>query len=332
MVAAWALLMTLAVHTAEGSEPPKEQAQALLDDGLALYARHEYAAALTKFNQALSVYPSPKLWFNIAQAERDLNHPVQALTAFEKFLATADGPAAALADAREAVGELRERLGRLRLRSGDGGLEVSLDGRIAGRTPFVSDIWVLPGSHVLVVGSGNTSASTTVTVAAGDSETVELPRVAPETSATREAAPLLASGPVAPASPANGARTEFAAPRPSAQADSSVRRGWWLGRTWTWVAAGAAVASAGGALTFGLLMQSKYDDLNRSCGSLSTSRTGCSPSDFASLDRRKTAANALWIAAGASALTASILFAVESRPVTLGPVAGQPGLLVHGKF
>jgi len=237
MVATWALLMTFATQAPEGTEPSgKRQAQVLLDDGLDLYERHDYAAALNKFKQALAVYPSPKLWFNIAQAERDLNRPVEALAAFEKFLATADGPAAAMADARVAVTELRTRLSRLRLRSGERGLEVSVDGRTAGRTPFVSDVWVLPGTHVLVIGSGTTSASTTVTVAVGGTEEVVLPWISakePATAAPNPPAPLPATPATpatiaAPAPPSPASAGVAARADPPAHSVSSVGNGWAL--------------------------------------------------------------------------------------------------------
>lgn len=328
MLATWAIfafvLADAPVAEPAGSGAAKRDAQVLLDAGLALYERHDFGGALVKFNQALATYPSPKLWFNIAQTQRELDHPVEALTAFEKFLAAASGPADALSDARRAVADLHRRLGRVHVRDAEDGIELSVDGRIIGRTPFVNDIWVTPGSHVLVAGSDVASASTTVTVAAGGSETVVLP-VSPSGNRTVPVAAAAVFAEPPQEEPATATVT-WTPPTPA------VRRGWWLGRTWTWVAAGVAVASAGGAATFGLLMQSKYDDLNRSCGSLSATRSGCSADDLRSLDARKNTANALWIAAGASALTAGILFAVEGHTVAVAPMAGQPGLLVRGKF
>src|SRR5262245_37367876 len=79
----------------------KSEAQALLSQGTDLYDRGDYAAALEKFTAAYQVFPSPKLWFNIGQANRDLGRPVEALDAFERFLAGATGaPAETLAEAR----------------------------------------------------------------------------------------------------------------------------------------------------------------------------------------------------------------------------------------
>ena len=60
----------------------------MLTEGSALYEKGDYAGALEKFNAAYAAYPSPKLMFNIGQADRDLSRPVEALEAFEKFLAS----------------------------------------------------------------------------------------------------------------------------------------------------------------------------------------------------------------------------------------------------
>ncbi len=98
--------------------------------------------------------------------------------------------------------------------------------------------------------------------------------------------------------------------------------GWWLGRKWTWVAMGGAAVLAAGAVSAGLLMQSQYDDLYRSCGQGSLARQGCSQSDFDSLNLRRDIANGLWIGSGVAVVTAGILFYVEGRKVTLAPLAG----------
>src|SRR5262245_15776882 len=85
----------------------KAKAQGLLKEGTALYQQGSFEAALAKFEAAFRVYPSAKLQFNIAQANRDLNRPVEAMHAFEAFLAGA--PEAApeiIAEARQSSAEL----------------------------------------------------------------------------------------------------------------------------------------------------------------------------------------------------------------------------------
>jgi tetratricopeptide (TPR) repeat protein len=67
---------------------PKARAQGLLNAGSELYGKGDHAGALEKFNAAYAANPSPKLMFDIGQSNRDLSRPVEALEAFERFLAS----------------------------------------------------------------------------------------------------------------------------------------------------------------------------------------------------------------------------------------------------
>jgi hypothetical protein len=96
------------------------------------------------------------------------------------------------------------------------------------------------------------------------------------------------------------------------------------------VAVGSAALFSAGAGTAGLAMQSKYDNLNKSCGSASPNQLGCGESDLGAVSARRNAANVLWALAGASAVTAGILFFVEGHPVTVTPMAGQTVGFVGG--
>ena len=71
-------------------------------------------------------------------------------------------------------------------------------------------------------------------------------------------------------------------------------------------------------------MQSKFDDLNKSCGSASSSPTpSCTDDQISSLDTRKNIANVLWGLSAAAAVTTGVLFFVEGRPVAVAPMAGE---------
>jgi hypothetical protein len=128
----------------------KAKAQALLTDGAALYESGNAAGALRKFTAAYAAYPSPKLWLNIGQAQRDLARPVEALEAFQRFIAeVSDPPPEALAEANASVAELQLKLGRLIIDCPTPGAEVALDGKSVGRTPLPGSIWTTPGRHHL---------------------------------------------------------------------------------------------------------------------------------------------------------------------------------------
>jgi hypothetical protein len=143
-----ALLAQEAAPAPNGGTEGKIRAQALLTEGSDLYERGDFRAALQRFEAAYALYPSPKLWLNIGQANRDLGRPVDALEAFERFIAAArDAPPATIAEARRSVIELRARLGRVSVASPIAGADVSIDGKRTGVAPLPQPIWVTPGRH-----------------------------------------------------------------------------------------------------------------------------------------------------------------------------------------
>ena len=307
------LLAVLAQLSSPYADPQaKAKAQGLLTEGSGLYEKGDYAGALEKFNAAHAAYPSPKLMFNIGQAYRDLSRPVEALDAFEKFLAGAlDASPETTADARKSLAELRDNLGRIRIDCATVGAEVSVDGKSVGLTPLSGPIWATPGHHQVTASHTLTAlALENVEVTAGSVQTVTL-RLHP-LAVSVAAAPVAL--PAAAPSPAN--LDLHYSQRPAAASE-----GWWLGRKWTWVAAGSTVLLAAGAVATGLSMQSKYDSLKASCGS--NTPPSCSESDIASVSTRRNLANVFWGLAGAAAVTTGVLFYFEGRPVSATLVAGE---------
>jgi tetratricopeptide (TPR) repeat protein len=321
------VLLSLLAQLATPSPDPqaKAQAQGLLTEGSALYEKGDYAGALEKFNAAYTAYPSPKLLFNIGQADRDLSRPVEALDAFEKFLAAdTDAAPETTADARKSVAELQGKLGQIRIDCEKAGAEVSVDGKSVGLTPLSEPIWATPGHHQLTASHASAAvAIESVDVTVGSVQAVLLllhPLAVP-----------VAAKPLRPLKAAPNFDLETTSPaKPPA---SGARAGWWLGRKWTWVAAGGAALLGAGALTAGLAMQSKFDSLDRSCGSASVNHAGCNEGDIAAVRSREITANILWGVAGAAAVTAGVLFYVEGRPVSVSPLAGGPtGLIAAMRY
>jgi hypothetical protein len=307
---------------AEGGEA-KVRAQALLSQGAQHYQRSEFAAALDKFEQAYGLFPSPKLLFNMGQASRELGRPVEAIDAFERFLAhTVDSPAELAVEARRSVAELSEKLGKLLIECTVTDAEISVDGKRIGQAPVAQLVRVLPGSHqVTATHPGTTPAIETVVVAAGTVQTVVM--------RPRTLAEVMAGVKVASASEPVVAREAALALPPSPDS-----QGGWLGRKWTWVAVGSSLVLTAGAATAGLAMQARFAELDGRCGSSAgTHYTGCSSGDLDALNLRRNAANVLWGLAAASGVTAGILFFVERGRVTLSPVAGPTtGLLARVRY
>jgi hypothetical protein len=316
------VLFVLLAQAAAPAENPqaKAKALALLNEGTELYDKGDLADALAKFSEAYAHYPSPKLLFNIGQTNRGLGQLAEAMKAFEGFLAQAtDAPEMMRAEARKSVSELQDKLGRLRIKSTVPGAEVSIDGRDVGAAPIPELVWVSPGRHqVTAKHEGFTPAVEAVTVAARSNQVIEL--VLQPISAPAAIAAPPAPGPEA---------TLIQAAPPAAQDD-----GWFLGRRWTWVAAGSTLVFLGVATTAGLAMQSKFEDLKKSCGKAAGSNwTGCSSDETSSLDTRKNIANVFWGLSAAAAVTTGVLFLVEGRQVSVAPMAGTTnGLLASVSY
>jgi len=309
MCAPYLVLVAILAQASPSAGDPqaKAQAQALLGQGTKLYQQGDVAGALEQFNAAYAAYASPKLLFNIGQANRDLRRPVEALEAFEKFLAgAAEAPAEMIADARKSVAQLQDRVGRIRIDCEVAGADVSVDGKSVGLAPIPDPIWATPGRHQVTAKHASAAPGIEdVDVTAGSLSTVTMRM------------PSLAV-PVAVPAPKTAPAFDLQATPPP----SGTSEGWWLGKKWTWVAAGSTVLLAAGAVTAGILMRNKFDSLRSSCGAGNSARPGCSQSDIDSVSSRQTTANVLWGLAGAAAVTTGVMFFVEGRPVSAAPMAG----------
>ena len=311
------VVFALLAQAAQASVDAKSRAQALLREGTQLYEQGGYADALTKFEQAYALYPSPKLLFNMAKTARALGRPVDAIEAFERFLAEAtDVPPEMVESAKRSVAELSLNVGSLMIDCGTAGAEISVDGKRIGLAPIMKLLRVVPGNHqVTATHPSALPAVENVVVAAGTAQTVAV-----------RLRPLAPSAVVAPSLPpavsAPAAAYDVQAARP-ATTPVAAGNGWWLGRKWTWVAAGSTVAFVTGAIIAGLAMESKFDELSGKCPSDVQAAPPCTSGDFNSLDARKNTANALWGLTAAAAVTTGVLFFVEGRPVTVMPVAGE---------
>jgi hypothetical protein len=255
-------------------------------------------------------YASPKLFFNIGQANRDLGRPVEAIESFERFLAEVkDASPELTAEARKSVAELKTKVGGLLIECTTAGAEIGVDGNLVGLAPLANSVRVTPGSHhVTARHSTGAVATEDVNVRAGTVETVVL-----RLRAVVE--------PVAVASPPTRAIDLRAQPAQSASS-TQADQGWWLGRKWTWVSGGSTVLLALGAITAGLSMQSKFNSLNSSCGRASPTQPQCSQSDVDSVNFRQTVANVFWGLAAAGTVTTGVLFYFEGQPVIVAPIAG----------
>ena len=319
------VLLAQAEPAADNSEA-KARAQVLLKDGAKLYEKGALAPALEKFNQAYAEFQSPRLLFNIGQTSRDLGRLAEAMIAFERFLAEAtDAPADMTAEAKRSVAELQNRLGKLRIQCATRGAEISVDGKVIGLAPVPELLWIMPGKHQVTARHPDTApAIEDVEVNPSWVHTVvitlqPLAKIAEEARLATPTAkpPVEVHDTLPPVEPK---------PHPA-------NNGWLLGKKWAWVATGGAVVFTGTAVILGRSMQSKYDSLNKSCGSLSTNSPGCSQSDIDGVLLRRNLANVSWGLAAAAAVTAGVLFIVEGHNVAVAPmVGGTTGLVARMEY
>lgn len=327
MIASIILITTLAQAAAPSANAEaKGRAKALLGEGTRFYDQGEFAPALEKFTQAYAEYASPKLLYNIAQTKRALGRLAEAMDGFERFLLEpSDDTSEMIGDANAAMAELQAKLGRLHIECAKPRVEVSLDGKVVGLTPLPDLLWAEPGKHQITARHADTiPVVEDVEVVVGRIRNVVLLPQALEpatVNAPVRTTPSRVALEKPPVPPAEARVSEVSQSDPE-------DRGWWLGRKWTWVAAGSTVALVAAATVMGVAMQSKFDSLNKSCGSGSGNPDwGCSESDINGVSDRKNAANILWALSGAAAVTTGVLFFVEGRRVDLAPtVAGAPGL------
>ncbi|MEP6653813.1 MAG: PEGA domain-containing protein [Myxococcales bacterium] len=169
----------------------KAKAQNLLREGTALFERGDHAGALEKFQSAYGTYPSPKILFNIGEADRALARDVDALEVLQRFLSEApDAPVESRTEARRTVTDLTAKLGRITVDCRTAGAEITVDGRQVGAAPLVKPVWATPGHHQVAVRHAEfLPAIEDVEVTAGRTRTLTL-ELRPAAKQVNLAAPL----------------------------------------------------------------------------------------------------------------------------------------------
>lgn len=131
----------------------KDRASALLAAGNALLDQGQFVEALTQFEAAYAIFPSPKLHYNIAQTLHELGRPLEALAQYEAFLAgvAREEMAAQRELANQRVFDLQGEIAMLALQCSSAGAAVSVDGKPSGETPLPAPLRLMPGRHVILV-------------------------------------------------------------------------------------------------------------------------------------------------------------------------------------
>ncbi|WP_437640130.1 PEGA domain-containing protein [Sorangium sp. So ce854] len=305
------ILAAAALGAAAVAAPPagaqtKEElaeARALFQEGVALSAANNCAAALARFHAVASVRRTPQVLFNIAECEARLGKLVSALGNYRIAAAAAEGDPRAkdvTANVGARIEDLEQRIPKLAIRRGQGALTATilLDGSALGAAEMSADIPVDPGPHVISARIGGREVvRETVTLAEGDARTVEVAITEPPAEP-------------APAAPLPGAAPPAGAPRPPAERPSRVPGLVVLG-------AGVATGAVGGV--FLGLRAGTLSDLDALCGG----DTSCPPSARPTADRGRlyTGVAEVAIGLGVVGVAAGIALLVTSG----GPAPAAPG-------
>ncbi|MGH7297657.1 MAG: hypothetical protein ACRELB_22155, partial [Polyangiaceae bacterium] len=184
--------------------------EALIDTGIDRYKRHDYDGARVMFSQAYQADPSQVgTLFNLALAELQSGHPVDAARHLRTFVASPQAQPERVESARSKwLPEAEAEVGRLSIEA-PAGTAVSVDGAPLGQAPFGDPIYVAAGQHDLVAKLGSGERSMHVNAVAGKVISVQF---VPDENATTPAPVSLPPAPAAAIE--NPASPDEAAPSP----------------------------------------------------------------------------------------------------------------------
>jgi hypothetical protein len=233
-LAAGLATLFVCVATARGEErSPKDTASQLVDEGNALVTAKRYDEALDRYRRAYQIFPSPKIFLNIAEAHRAVGRVESALEAYQHFLDDAKlSSGSPIAESvRTRMASLKSNSGYLSLTSTAAKVEVTIDQAISVRLPR-DPIALLKGKHTIDATAPDKLAQHgEVMIEAGESVSLELHFAeAPRLSVLRDESQ---APPVT--------RVEVERERESEESQS----GWWM-----WALVGIAAVAAGGVVIY----------------------------------------------------------------------------------
>ncbi len=327
-------------HAQEAADVAR--AKQLQVEGLKLLDKSDPGGALEKFDAAYALVPSPKVIFNKGRAHEALGNDLEALSAFETFLAAPNMPQPARQDAQHRVEKLRGRVSFLAV-SGPSGAEVFLDDQAKGQLPIEAAFAMAPGQHEVRL-QRNGQELHRQTVQARPGATINVNVVVESQTIIREPSPALVSPQPQPAWQPQQLEVAISQPKGD-QASGWVRPA-------AWITAGLAVA----AISFGSIEQlrasskaNEFDDFRQApltgdgkCGEAAPQAGGgACTSLLGDYEKAQDLALAGFIAGGVLAAGAATLFwlsmdrspAQEAGPsLSCAPNFLNPGALCSARF
>jgi len=238
----------------------KEEARKHYDRAVELVDDGQLEGAIVEFQRSYDLTHHFAVLYNIGQVFVSLARPVDAVDAYERYLA--DGgkkvPAARRAEVEKEIVRQKARIATLEIRALPQGASLRLDGNEIGKAPIYAPVRVGVGKHTITASAeGYDSAERDVIVAGEDHKVVELAliRRVVESPSVAQAAPMqpVTVTVVAPAQPPPGPGV---AAEPSARPMSNVR----LLGILTGVIGVAGIAAGGGCWWVGMTRNDESKD------------------------------------------------------------------------
>ncbi len=200
-----------------GAEQAKDRARKKMKEGVALFDKGDLRGALARFEKAYEIYPSPKIFLNVAACHAGIGDYVEALAYYERFLAEASDAASDVrADAERSVAEMRGRVGEIDVVAPEGAA-IEVNGRRVGLAPAAPSRH-MPGTYTVRVAKvGYREFATSLQVEAARTSRVQAvlePEAAPATPVPDSKPAADFPPPLAPplVEPAEASAAAFAAP------------------------------------------------------------------------------------------------------------------------
>lgn len=151
-LAALSLLAVLAIASAaHADDPAVTEAQKRFQEGLVLADAGKHDEARLKFQQALSAFGTPAVFYNLARAEQLTGHDFEALTHYKSFLRMGEiDPKitdAMRERARANIAELNKKAGQIEL-TAPTTAKITIDGQLVDAASFEL-VPVPPGHHTV---------------------------------------------------------------------------------------------------------------------------------------------------------------------------------------
>ncbi len=333
-----AVLSVAIASPARAQSHDDAEADAAIKRGVELRRHAKDQEALEEFRKAYALVKSPRALAQIGLAEQALGRWADAENDLGEAMGSKGDPwiRKNVTTLNGAVEVIRKHLGSLDV-MGPAGAELLIDGRVGGTLPLPKPARVPIGSLTIEVRKdGFFPATRPVSIAAGEltRESVDLQPM--------PAAPPVVRPPAQPPEAAHlpgipGGDVEHPALHPPDDQPDHAGGGWQ--RTAAWSTAGVALAGAGAGVAFLLIHNSKLTDANNvpchiSNGTVSptdpTESNHCL--DLAnSADQARIGSIVAFAAAGALAITSTLLFVTSSSPPHSGvALVCAPTLLTAG--